>query len=901
MSNWYQKTIEETYKELGTGPSGLSDAEAKKRLIKYGPNEIERKRRKAPFWLFLDQFKDFMIIVLIIAAIISGFVGEAADTLAIIVILVLNAVIGFVQEYRAERAIEALRVMAAPETTVLREGRSITIPAAEVVPGDVVLLEAGRIVPADLRLTEAVRLEINESSLTGESVPVKKITEPILQENVSLGDRLNMAYSGTFVTYGRGRGVAVATGMQTEFGRIASLIQEVDELRTPLQRRLAVFGQYLAMAAIAISAIVFLVGLIRGGPVGLIFLTAVSLAVAAIPEALPAVVTIALSLGASRMVRSHALIRRLPAVESLGSVTFVCSDKTGTLTENKMKVERVYAGGEDYYVTGTGYEPEGKFIDKTGKSIDLSDKPLWQLFFRGIALNNDAQLLRRDGNYDIIGDPTEASLVVAAAKAGYPKEKIESICPRISEIPFDPERKLMTTVHSCNGQYISYTKGAVDVLLERATAEFTSDLEVASLTMEKKQEIGAKGDELAAQGLRVLGLAAKLFTKPPEAIDTEHLEAQVVFVGLVGIIDPPRAEAKAAIAECKQAGIQPVMITGDHPLTAKNIGMRLGLIDEHADIITGEELSHLPLQEFEERVQYIRIYARVAPEQKMKIVQGLQDKHEIVAMTGDGVNDAPALKKADVGVAMGITGTDVAKEASDMILLDDNFATIVAAVREGRHIYDNIRKFIRYTMTSNSGEIWTIFLAPFLGLPIPLLPIQILWINLVTDGLPGLALTAEKAEADIMRRPPRPPQESVFAHGTSAHILWVGLLMGAVSLLTQASSIYYHFGDWRTMTFTVLTLLQMGHVLAVRSERESLFTQGIFTNMPLLGAVVLTFALQMSTIYVPFMQRIFDTQALSLSELAVTLAASTIVFLAVEAEKAVRRLLRKKGLGASRV
>ncbi|MHB8840498.1 MAG: cation-translocating P-type ATPase [Candidatus Aquicultor sp.] len=885
---WHQKRTEEVFDELNTGLQGISSEEARRRLERVGRNELTTKRQKTPFELLLDQFKDFMIIVLIIAAIVSSLIGEAADALAILVILVLNAAIGFVQEYRAERAIEALQVLAAPEANVVRDGTIRTIRAADLVPGDIVLLDAGKIVPADLRLIEAALLEINESSLTGESAPVKKSVQPIPMEDIPLGDRHNMAYTGTFITYGRGKGVVVETGMNTELGKIASLIQTPDDLRTPLQRRLAVFGKYLAIGAIGISAIVFAVGIIRGEPVILIFLTAISLAVAAIPEALPAVVTIALSIGANRMVQNKALIRKLPAVESLGSVTFICSDKTGTLTENKMKVEEIYAG-EVYRITGAGYDPHGEFLDPEGHAVDLSQQGRWDLFFRGLALNNDASLIRRNGTYEVTGDPTEIALVVAAAKAGLPKEDVEQRYPRIDELPFDSERRMMTTVHAVGDRFISYTKGALDVILERATQELTAQAEPSSLKLDRKIEITGKGYELAAQGLRVLGMACKFYdTKPPT--DPDILERDLIFIGLVGIVDPPRAEAKDAIALCRQAGIQPVMITGDHPLTAKNIAYRLGLIDEHADMLTGTELAALPLDEFEEHVRHIRVYARVAPEQKVKIVKALQDKGEICAMTGDGVNDAPALKKADVGVAMGITGTDVAKEASDMILLDDNFATIVAAVREGRRIYDNIRRFIRYTMTSNSGEIWTIFLAPFLGLPIPLLPIHILWINLVTDGLPGLALTAERPEADIMRRPPRHPKESVFAHGMTSHIIWVGLLMGAVSLVSQAGSLYFEFGDWRTMVFTVLTLSQMGHVLAVRSEKQSLFTQGILTNKPLIGAVLLTFLLQLSTIYLPFMQEIFKTKPLGVRELAVTLAISSLVFFAVEIEKAWRRL-----------
>ncbi|MDI6815865.1 MAG: cation-translocating P-type ATPase [Actinomycetota bacterium] len=888
--NWHQATAEASFDILDTGPSGLTEEEALRRRVEFGPNEIETKKARSPVVLFMDQFKDFMIIVLIAAALVSGFVGEAVDTIAIIVILILNATIGFVQEYRAERAIEALKVMAAPSTTVLRNGKARTITTSELVPGDIVTIEAGAIIPADARLFEVAQLKIDESALTGESVAVEKTSASIKSENILLGDRTNMAYGGTFATYGRGIGVVVTTGMKTEFGKIAALIQEAEEIKTPLQKRLAIFGKYLALAAIAISFIVFAVGVIRGEPLGLIFLTAISLAVAAIPEALPAVITIALAFGAKRMVRNRALVRRLPAVESLGSVTFICSDKTGTLTENKMKVEEVYVGTARYHVTGTGYRPTGEFVDADDRPAVFVEDQQWRLFFRGLALNNDATLLQHGETHEILGDPTEAALLVVAAKAGLTKEDAGEQFPRLAEIPFDSERKLMTTVHAREGGgFVSYTKGALDVILGRAAGELTPSLTVSALSRKRANELAAIGDEMASQGLRVLGLACKFHDSLPPAA-SEVIEEGLVFVGMVGIVDPPRPEAREAIEICRSAGIHPVMITGDHPLTAKNIGTRLGLIDESAEIITGEELARMPLAEFEEHVQHIRVYARVAPEQKVKIVTALQDRGEIVAMTGDGVNDAPALKNADIGVAMGVTGTDVAKEASDMILLDDNFATIVAAVREGRRIYDNVRKFIRYTMTSNSGEIWTIFLAPFLGLPIPLLPIHILWINLVTDGLPGLALASERHEPDIMRRPPRHPQESVFAHGMASHILWVGLLMGAVSLIMQAGSIHLGLGHWQTIVFTVLTLSQMGHVLAVRSENQSLFTQGLFSNKPLLAAVSLTLLLQLSTVYVPFLQPIFKTQALTVTELGITLVASTIVFFAVEMEKAWRRL-----------
>lgn len=875
---WHQKELKEILEELRTTPQGLSMEEARRRLDEYGPNELKEKKKKTPFIIFLDQFRDFMILVLIAAAVVSGIIGEPSDTIAIIVIVMLNAVIGFVQEYRAEKAMAALKKMASPLATVIRDGQATNIPSVELVPGDIVLLEAGNVVPADLRLIEAVQLKIEEAALTGESVPVEKGINPLKEEHLSLGDRKNMAYKGTIVTYGRGRGIVVATGMNTELGRIATMLQEEEEVKTPLQKRLQAFGKRLSIAVLAICAIVFLVGLIRGEEVLRMLLTAISLAVAAIPEALPAVVTISLALGARKMVKQNALIRRLPAVETLGSVTYICSDKTGTLTLNRMTVEEIYV--------------DGNVIKIQPSALSLQSSA-FSLLMTALSLSNDARL---DANGNIIGDPTEIALFNVAKEMGFTKSEMESLYPRIAEIPFDSERKCMTTIHraiehqssrAVATNYLSFTKGAIEVLVERSDNILTSE-GIKSLN---KEELLRISEKMAAEGLRVLGVAMRSIDSLPEDITPENIEKGLTILGLVGMMDPPREEVKEAVKLCKGAGIKPVMITGDHPLTAKVIAKRIGIINAHEDeeVITGKELDALSLEEFEKRVEHIRVYARVAPEQKLKIVKALQDRGQFVAMTGDGVNDAPALKRADIGIAMGITGTDVAKESAHMILLDDNFATIVKAVKEGRRIFDNIRKFIKYTMTSNSGEIWTIFLAPFLGLPIPLLPIHILWINLVTDGLPGLALAAEPAEKDVMQRPPRHPQESIFAHGLGAHIIWVGLLMGFVSIFTQAWSIKTGHAHWQTMVFTVLCLSQMGHVLAIRSEKESLFTQGLMTNKPLVGAFLLTFVLQMATIYIPFFNPVFKTEPLTLTELLITLCLSSVVFIAVEIEKFFKR------------
>ncbi len=883
---WYLKSVNEVIEELNSSTQGLSLYEAQRRLQQYGPNELKEKKKKTPFMMFLDQFKDFMILVLIAAAIISGVIGEPSDTIAIIVIVILNAVIGFIQEYRAEKAMVALKRMAAPVATVIRDGKPANIPASELVPGDIVILEAGKIVPADMRLIEVAQLKIEEAALTGESSPVEKHTRPLQDEHLPLGDRKNMAYKGTSATYGRGVGVVTGTGMNTEIGKIATMLQEEEEVKTPLQKRLAVFGRNLAFAVIAICAIVFVVGLLRGERPLLMLLTAISLAVAAIPEALPAVITISLALGAKKMVKQNALIRKLPAVETLGSVTYICSDKTGTLTLNKMTVEDIWVDGK------LVRRSESQFLSPEKGSETDSSSPAAYLM-TALALSNDAQL---EASGNVIGDPTEIALFNIAREKGFDKEKLEKIFPRVAEIPFDSDRKCMTTIHRVEGKifeladfptnFVSFTKGAIETLIENIDNIITDD----GLKPVDIKEILRISDKMAADGLRVLGIAMRQWDLLPDDISPGNVETGLTILGLIGMMDPPREEAKEAVRLCRTAGIKPVMITGDHPLTAKAIAKRIGILDDdHKAIITGRELEQLSLEELEEHVEKIRVYARVAPEQKLKIVKALQDKGQFVAMTGDGVNDAPALKRADIGIAMGITGTDVSKEASHMILLDDNFATIVKAVKEGRRIFDNIRKFIKYTMTSNSGEIWTIFLAPFLGLPIPLLPIHILWINLVTDGLPGLALAAEPPEKDIMKRAPRHPQESIFAHGLGAHIIWVGLLMGFVSIFTQAWSIKTSHAHWQTMVFTVLCLSQMGHVLAIRSERESFFSQGLFSNKPLFGAFILTFILQMATIYLPFLNPIFKTEPLTFDELVFTLLLSSVVFFAVEIEKYLRR------------
>ncbi|WPC68524.1 cation-translocating P-type ATPase [Rhodoferax ferrireducens] len=865
--NWHLHDAQELARHHGVDPAhGLHEDEASRRAQQHGQNEIQGRPGRSLWGQFIDQFKDFMVLVLIGAAVISGVIGDLVDTLAILVIVLLNAAIGFVQAWRADKAMAALQQLAATQATVLRSGQAQVVPASELVPGDIVLLEAGNQVPADLRLIEIAQLKVDESALTGESVTVAKHTSTLNGVAHPLGDRLNMAFKGTTATYGRGRGLVVATGMATELGKVARLLDRDTDRSTPLQLRLAAFGKRLALAVIAICGVIFLVGVMRGEDPMLMILTAVSLAVAAIPEALPAVVTVLLALGARRMVSLNALIRRLPSVETLGSVTFICSDKTGTLTQNHMHAELLLADGQEW-VPGSGApgrEPAG---------------PLHLELLRAAALCNDASR-NREGRWQ--GDPTETALTQVALEAGLDKAELERQFERVQELPFDSERKRMSTVHRSETGLLAYTKGAPESVIPLCSAQWR----VEGAVPLQQEAMLAAAEAMAARGLRVLALACRAHAMLPAPGEVESLEPGLSLIGLVGLIDPPRPEAALAVRDCQTAGITPVMITGDHPATALAIARRLGIVvDGSAEVLTGLELASIDEAALRERVASVRVYARVDPAQKIRIVEALQARGEFVAMTGDGVNDAPALKRADIGVAMGRGGTDVAREAASLVLLDDNFATIVAAVREGRRIYDNIRKFVRYAMTGNSGEIWTIFLAPMLGLPIPLLPIHILWVNLVTDGLPGLALAAEPAERGIMQRPPRAPQESLFVDGLWQHILWVGLLLGGLCLLVQAWAMSTGHAHWQTMVFTVLTLGQMAHVLAIRSETESLWRLGLGSNRPLLGAVLLTFVLQMATIYVPVLNPIFKTQALSLVELMLCLAASAVVFIAVEIEK----------------
>lgn len=848
LSNWHTFSIEEVLKTLHTQKSGLTKESVDQRLSTYGKNELKEKEKSPIWWMFLKQFTDFMILILISAAIISGIVGDWIDTLIIIGIVIINAVIGFVQEYNAEKAMEALKKMASVYSIVIRDGIYQKINAADLVPGDIVVLEAGNTVPADIRLIEVHALKIDESVLTGESIPVDKHTSIIEKTDIPIGDQYNMAFKGTYVTYGRAIGVVVKTGMQTEIGRIADLLQ-TEETLTPLQKRMNDFSKKLSYIIILICVVLFITGLIRGESTLNMLLLSISLAVAAIPEALPALITIALARGAKQMVKQNALIRKLPAVETLGSVTFICSDKTGTLTENKMKVVKNYMHKIHY--------------------DENNPEKFYQLV---LALNHDV-ILDKDKKW--IGDPTEVAIVEWLTHNGVNTTEIQKQYPRVGEIPFDSDRKCMTTIHTFNAQYIVIIKGAMESVLNRL--KVNEDIDA----------IQKLSHQWAVEGLRVLAYGYKLLNNIPPVL-TSEIENDFSFIGCIGLIDPPRKEVKQSITECKEAGIKPVMITGDHPATAAAIAKEIGIMQTKDILLTGHELEKLSIHELQENVEKISVYARVSPEQKLKIVKALQYKKHFVAMTGDGVNDAPSLKAADIGIAMGINGTDVSKEASDMILLDDNFATIVKAVKEGRRIYDNIRKFIKYILTCNSAEIWTLFLAPIVGLPMPLLPIHILWINLVTDGLPALALAEEKAEPDIMKRPPRQTTESLFARGNGYHIIWAGLLMAILTLGTQIYAFQQKLPHWQTMVFSVLSFLQIAHVMAIKSDKIFLFRQPLNSNTTLWITIIFTVILQLIVIYHPIANRLFKTEPLTGYELLICIVIAIFFFHVIEIEKYIK-------------
>lgn len=918
-TNWHCIDAAEVQSILETDVAqGLSESQAAERQDRYGPNELIDTGSRGPLLILWEQFCNAMILLLVVAAGVSFLLHEVRDTIAILCIVVLNAVLGFVQDYRAERALAALKKLSVPLVRVRRDGVIAERPSTELIPGDVVLLEAGNSVPADCRLVEVSNLKTQEAALTGESDSLEKQIDSIDDEGAPVGDRSNMVWMGTAVTYGRGTAVVVSTGMTTELGQIADSLRNVRPEQTPLQKRLGQLGRALAVAAVAIVAVVFVLGLARGEDVKLMLMTSLSLAVAVVPEGLPAVATVALALGARRMFQRNALIRKLPAVETLGSVTIICSDKTGTLTQNRMTVTVMEVAGKQLELTAS-VGTDSTFDSATREQIH--QEAALSLTLTAGCLCNDAELMpsSNGASTEILGEPTEAALIAAASRADLPKEKLLPLFPRVSEVPFDSDRKRMTTVHRCDsavstdetakelaiaeplrdldeGDGVAFMKGAANTVLDACSSAWDRD-EVRDLDDTWKQRILDASDDLAARGMRVLGFAFRPLDGEQSGNTGESVENEMIFLGLMALIDPARPEAEEAVSRCRTAGIRAAMITGDHPLTAAQIADDLGIAPRsegtrQAPVVTGRELAGKESQDLLDVVEDTAVYARVAPSDKLHIVQALQSNGHVVAMTGDGVNDAPALRQAHVGVAMGRVGTDVSKEASEMILLDDNFATIVNAVEEGRIVYDNIRKFIRYTMTSNAGEICVMLLGPLFGMPLPLLPLQILWVNLVTDGLPGLALAVEPGERSTMRRPPRPPNEHVLGRGMAIDIVWIGLLMGAISLVAGfwlMNSGEVSDARWRTAVFTVLTLSQMGNVLAIRSEKESLFSLGVFSNMALVWAVLLTLVLQLGTIYFPPMQTLFRTEALSLVELGGCLALSTVVFFAVELKKQVFR------------
>lgn len=853
--NWHLLPLSEIERLLNTTPSGIDSVTASQLLAEHGKNQLEKKKRKTILQMLLQQLLDFMILILVAAAIISGILGDIIDTIIILAIIVINTAVGVIQEYRAQKAMEALKKMASGIAQVVREGTKLALPFSELVPGDLLFLEVGNIIPADIRFFETHQIKVDESVLTGESHNVQKHPEELPQGDYVLGDRINMGYKGTHVTSGSGLAYVVATGMSTELGRIARMIQ-TEEAATPLQKRLTVFGKQLSVGILIVCALIFGIGIWRGETVLSMLLTSISLAVAAIPEALAALVTIALAFGAKRLVKSNVLIRKLAAVESLGSVGYICTDKTGTLTLNKMTVEEIF-----------------ETSDETANLVFGGQNAL----LAAIALNNDTSI---DSSGKWLGDSTELALARYAFDKNYKRTDLELKYPRVAELPFDSTRKCMSTLHKCDKGVLLITKGAVEELLGKLNEEQKT----------AKAEFEFKANEMAAKGYRVLGYAVKRLADVPDNLVSGEIESALTLIGFTAMIDPPREEAKQAVAQCKEAGIIAVMITGDHKLTAMAIAKRLGILESEEDLVlSGPELTQLKLEEFEDIVERVRVYARVNPEQKLKIITALQDKNHFVAMTGDGVNDAPALKNANIGIAMGINGTEVSKEASQMILLDDNFSTIVVAIKQGRRIFDNILKFIKYIMTGNSGELWAIFLAPFLGLPMPLLPIQILWINLVSDSLPGLALGSESADAHIMKRPPRSPGQNIFSRAMMIHILWVGFLIGLITLGIQAWAIENEKDHWQTMAFSVLCFAQLAHAMAIRSERESIFRIGLFSNKYMIIALSIAIALQLMVIYSPFFNVIFKTQALTVNELALTIGVSCTVFFAVEIEKWIKR------------
>ena len=924
---WHTLSPDRTINYLNSDRDhGLDDTQVQQRLEYYGNNEITQASGRNSWEILLDQFQDIMLLMLIAVAIVSGILdlvslrasgitqGEIPfkDTIAILIIVILNGVLGYLQESRAEKALAALKNMTSPQVQAIRNGRKVAVNSPQLVPGDIILLEAGDRLGADGLIIEAANLQIRESALTGEAQAVAKSAQSGLPENTPLGDRLNLVFTGTEVLQGRAKVVVTTTGMETELGKIAQMLQGVESEATPLQQRMAQLGRVLVTGSLILVGLVIAIGVIRSGWSHLRDLVEVSLsmAVAVVPEGLPAVITVTLALGTQRMVRRKALIRKLPAVETLGSVNTICSDKTGTLTQNKMVVQQVATVANTWQVTGTGYQPVGEFIAKgqseaVNPATLLSDTPELKLLLTAGVLCNEATLSQDEtGQWQILGDPTEGALLSLAGKAGLAQPTLNSKIRRVIDFPFDSDRKLMSVVCNLGGdpdlllnhtEYVLFAKGSPEIILTRATSYYR-DRSIIPLDQTQRQSILAVNNRLAQNALRVLGIAYRPLPQVPTEDQGETSEQELIWLGLVGMIDAPRPEVKTAVAQCLAAGIRPIMITGDHQLTAKAIAEQLGIAEANDRVLTGQELQQLSQSELETAVQQTKIYARVSPEHKLRIVRALQTQGRFVAMTGDGVNDAPALKQADIGIAMGITGTDVSKEASDMVLLDDNFATIVAATEEGRVVYTNIRRFIKYILGSNVGEVITIAAAPLLGLPdVPLTPLQILWMNLVTDGLPALALAVEPAEPKIMQRPPIDPQASIFADGLGLYIIRIGIIFAMITIALMSwayntSSVSNHPDSWKTMVFTTLCIAQMGHALAVRSSDRLTLELNPFSNPYLLASVAVTTLLQLLLIYLAPLRNFFGTEILSGQQLLICLGFSLLMFVWVELEKLAIRL-----------
>ena len=890
---WHTITTDETLKQLKTtNQGGLTSAEAKARLGTCGYNQLDEAPPTTIWQMLWEQFNNFVIILLIVAAVTSALLGDWVEAAAIMAIVLLNAALGIIQERRAEEALAALKELAAPEANTLRDGRRVTIPARELVPGDIVYLEAGNFIPADVRLTEAVNLRIDEAALTGESVPVQKDANITLETDAPLGDRKNITFMGTVVTYGRGQGVVINTGMATQIGLIAEMLQAVEEEQTPLQKRLDQLGRSLGWAALAVCALVFVVGWLRGTPPLEMFIIAVSLAIAAVPEGLPAVVTISLALGMREMIKRHALIRRLSSVETLGSATVICSDKTGTLTQNEMTVTRVAADGEFIHISGSGYDITGEFL-RDGENIRLTDYPAILTTLWIGALNNDATLeleSYKDGRstYRMVGDPTEGALIVAAAKAGALPSPLNQAFPRVQEIPFDSERKRMVTVHLVDDphpedispfyddnqrkSYVITEKGAPDIVLQQCTHYQNRKDETVPLDHEQRRRILAANDAMTADALRVLGVAYRVTRDLDDDFDgvmEDDLEKEMIFVGLIGMIDPARPEVPPALETARHAGIRTMMITGDYPNTARAIANEIGLLQEGHQVLTGHDLDQIDDETLKEVVMHTDVFARVSPQHKIRVVQALRSNNQVVAMTGDGVNDAPSIKQADIGIAMGITGTDVTRETADMVLTDDNYASIVSAVEQGRVIYSNIRKFVYYLLSCNLAEIAIIFLATLAGLPSPLTAIQLLWLNLITDGAPALALGVEKGDPDIMEKPPRPSSEPIINKQMQVGIIVQTLAITTVTLLAYWIGLvtYPETQEYAaTMAFVTLSFSELLRAFTARSENYPILKIGVFGNRTMNWAVISSLVLLLAVVYIPFLNNIFDTVPLELTQ-----------------------------------